>query len=151
MFFLTSFSSAQLNRTYSTIEYVINLHEHHGLSLASAYRKATSDFVSLRAINEMAQYAAEQEALYYGATWKKSAFVSRLGILVDRLAWPCIVLNGLLCASGTILRAGRKGTRLPLDNSRFAIQHTNVDNPSLPSDVRAHAAQATSMGTTSVI
>lgn len=26
----------------------------------------------------MAQYAAEQEAVYYGATWKKSAFVSVL-------------------------------------------------------------------------
>ncbi|KAJ9092507.1 hypothetical protein QFC19_008720 [Naganishia cerealis] len=58
----------------NTIEYVINLHAHHGHSLASAYRKGTSDFVSLRAINEMAQYAAEQEAVYYGATWKKSAF-----------------------------------------------------------------------------
>lgn len=65
------------SHTYSsTIEYVINLHQHHELSLALAYRKATSDFVRLRAINEMAQFAAEQEAVYYGASWKKSAFVS---------------------------------------------------------------------------
>lgn len=77
------FPHCSAKRTYSTIEFVINLHEHHGLSLASAYRKATSDFVNLRAINEMAQYAAEQEALYYGASWKKSAFVSRLDISVD--------------------------------------------------------------------
>ncbi|KAJ9124198.1 hypothetical protein QFC22_000995 [Naganishia vaughanmartiniae] len=58
----------------NAIEYVINLHEHHGYSLAAAYRKGTNDFVSLRAVNEMAQFAAEQEAVYYGATWTKSAF-----------------------------------------------------------------------------
>jgi hypothetical protein len=45
---------------------VINLHENHNVTLSQAYQVATRQFIRLRAINEIANFAAEEEALAYG-------------------------------------------------------------------------------------
>ena len=50
---------------YSTIAFVINMHEHHSITLSQAYQIATAQFIKLRAIDEIARFAAEEEALAY--------------------------------------------------------------------------------------
>lgn len=49
----------------STIAFTLNLHTSHSTTLSQAYQIATSQFIKLRAINEIANYAAEEEALAY--------------------------------------------------------------------------------------
>ena len=41
------------------------MHEHHSITLSQAYQIATAQFIKLRAIDEIARFAAEEEALAY--------------------------------------------------------------------------------------
>jgi hypothetical protein len=50
----------------STIAFVINLQAHQNLTLSQAYQTATRQFIKLRAIGEIANFAAEEEAIAYG-------------------------------------------------------------------------------------
>lgn len=96
----------------------------------------------------MAQYAAEQEALYYGASWKKTAFVSHLDMLEGRNQWPFVLIMNL---AATILRAGRKSARLSFHHSRRSIKHPDLNYPSVPPNIRTYCAQATPMGPASFV
>jgi hypothetical protein len=82
----------------STIAFVINLHEHHNVTLSQAYQLATSQFIRLRAISEIANFAAEEEALAYGENARRTgssrqAFVSFFNLSgVDDFAWLVVDL-----------------------------------------------------------
>lgn len=52
----------------STIAFTINLHNFHSQTLSQAYQIATREFIKLRAINEIANFAAEEEAFAYSAS-----------------------------------------------------------------------------------
>ncbi|GMK57753.1 hypothetical protein CspeluHIS016_0405870 [Cutaneotrichosporon spelunceum] len=56
-----------------TVEFTLNLHAGgKGMSLSDAYKQATDEFISLRAAHEMATLAAQEEAVAYGAEFKRS-------------------------------------------------------------------------------
>jgi len=58
----------------NTIQYIANLHNNFHLSLSQAYTRGVEQFVELRALHEIATFAAETEAVYHGATYKKNVF-----------------------------------------------------------------------------
>lgn len=59
-----------------TIQFALNVRDQSGCSLQDAYDRAVSEFVKLRAAHEMATQAAETEARYAGAQFKRDEWVS---------------------------------------------------------------------------
>jgi hypothetical protein len=77
----------------STIAFTINLHNYHSQTLSQAYQIATREFIKLRAINEIANFAAEEEAFAYSASSgegkgaegsSRKAFVSHFFLCLGR-------------------------------------------------------------------
>jgi hypothetical protein len=66
----------------STVQYIANLHNNFHLSLSQAYARGVEQFVQLRALHEIATFAAETEAVYHGATYKKNVFVGIVPVTV---------------------------------------------------------------------
>lgn len=60
----------------STIAYIANLHDHFHMSLSQAYSRGCEQFDHLRSVDEIATFAAENEARHNGARYKKNVFVS---------------------------------------------------------------------------
>lgn len=65
------FSLRHLIRTShnSTVDFIVNLHEVHGIPLALAYSAGISQFQSLRATHEIATLSAQAEMRSHGFTW----------------------------------------------------------------------------------
>jgi len=56
------------------IAFSLNLRDYFDMSLNAAYAQACKEFVQLRAAHEMATMAAEMEARFYGAEFKRDPF-----------------------------------------------------------------------------
>ena len=105
----------------STIAFTINLHNFHSQTLSQAYQIATREFIKLRAINEIANFAAEEEAFAYSASSgegkgaegsSRKAFVSRFFSLLGPWIRFCLNLGltnyvvNVIRIIGPILRPG---------------------------------------------
>jgi hypothetical protein len=91
----------------STIAFTINLHNYHSQTLSQAYQIATRDFIKLRAINEIANFAAEEEAFAYSASsgeGKGAEGSSRKAFVSPSLAARAV--DSVLSQSGTDLLWG---------------------------------------------
>ena len=68
-----AFSDPQLVRTLSAVQFALNLHQAHGLTLSDAYATSIAQFRTLRAVQHVATRFAAQAASVYGARFGPSA------------------------------------------------------------------------------
>lgn len=91
----------------STIAFTINLHNFHSQTLSQAYQIATREFIKLRAINEIANFAAEEEAFAYSASSGegKGAEGSSRKAFVSQFFFSAWAVNLVLSKSDVIRNA----------------------------------------------